>query len=239
MEGIVHILAIHGLDKEAHGGDHDNGVAGLDADDDIVEMLALTDAQELHAALDNALGGVAIARHDAIGQGAVVDTDADGGVVLLADVEEGHELGFYLLQLGSILGIGVFEVLEGAPGIDIVARIDAYLLAILGCDIGDMGGEMDIGNKGGGIAVGLEACGDVLHIFCLAGALGGEAHEFATGIDDALGLCHTALGVVGIDSGHGLDADGVVASDGDIAYVGDTANSSCTHNVRQLILCLP
>ena len=78
-------------------------------------------------------------------------------------VEEGHELGFYLLQLGSILGIGVFEVLEGAPGIDIVARIDAYLLAILGCDIGDMGGEMDIGNKGGGIAVGLEACGDVLH----------------------------------------------------------------------------
>ena len=188
VQGIVHVFTVHGLDKQAHGGDHDHGVGGLDGDDDIVEMLATEDAQELHAALDNALGGVAVAAHDAVGEGAVVHADAHGGVVLLTDIDKRHELLLNLLQLCGIFLVGVLQVLERAPGIYVVAGVDAHFLAILGSDVGGVGGEMNIGNEGLSVAVGLETGRDVAHVLGLAGALGGEAHELATGIDDALGL---------------------------------------------------
>ena len=159
----------------------------------------------------------------------MVHSDAHGRVVLLTDIEEGHELRLDLLEFGGIFLIGIFEVLERTSGVDIVARIDAYLLAVEGCDIGCMGREVDIGHEGCRIAVGLQACRDVLHVLGLTNALGGEAYEFATSIDDALGLGHTALCVICVYRSHRLDADGVGASDADIPDTGFTANSSCTH----------
>ena len=86
MQRIVHILAVHRFDQQTDGGHHNDGIAGLDADDHVVELLAAADTQKLHAALDDALWGIAIARHDTVAQRAVVHTDADGGVVLLTDI---------------------------------------------------------------------------------------------------------------------------------------------------------
>ena len=68
VEGIVHILTVHRLDQQTHGGDHHHRVGGLDTDDDIVELLATADAQKLHTTLDDTLRGITVARHDTVGE---------------------------------------------------------------------------------------------------------------------------------------------------------------------------
>ena len=68
MNRECHAFLVHLCNKEAHGGDHDDGVAGLDGNDHIMELLTHTDSQELHARLHHTLRRVAIARHDAVGQ---------------------------------------------------------------------------------------------------------------------------------------------------------------------------
>ena len=92
-----------------------------------------------------------------------------------------------------------------------------------------MSREVDIGHEGCRIAVGLQACRDILHVLGLTDALGGEAYEFATCIDDALGLGHTALGIIRIYRSHRLDTDGVGASDADIPDTGLCAKTSFVH----------
>ena len=76
----------------------------------------------------------------------MVDANAHGGVVLLTDIDEGHELRLYLLQFGSVLLVGVLQMLERAARVDVVAGVDAHLLAVLGSDVGSMCGEMDVGH---------------------------------------------------------------------------------------------
>ena len=219
MQRVVHILFVHGLDQETHRLHHDHRIAGFDADDHIVESLAAEDAQKFHATLDDTLGRVAIARHDTVGERAVVDTDTYGGVMFPADTDEGEQALLYLLQLLQILLIGIFQMFERAGGVYIVAGVDAYLLTVLCRHIGHLGIEMHICHQGLRITVGFQACGDVAHVLRLARSLCGEAHQFTSGIDDTFGLCHTALGVVGVDGGHRLYADGVVATYRDIAHL--------------------
>ena len=139
--------------------------------------------------------------------------------MFLADLYKGDELLLNLLQFVGIFLVGVFQMLEGAAWVYIVARIDAHLLTIEGSDIGCMGGEMDIGHQWLGIAVSLQLGRDILHVLCLTGSLCRETHQFATSIDDALGLSHTGSGIVGIGGSHRLDADGVAASNADVAHM--------------------
>ena len=68
VERIVHVVAVHLVDKQTHCAHHDDCVGSLDGNHHIVKLLLLADAQKLHAALDDSLGSVAIARHDAVGQ---------------------------------------------------------------------------------------------------------------------------------------------------------------------------
>ena len=112
-------------------------------------------------------------------------------------------------------------MLERASRIDIIAWIDAHLLAILSSHISGMGCEMDVGYQRSGIAIGFQAGRDVLHVLCLTGTLSGETQQLSTCIDDAFGLCHTTLRIVGISRSHRLDADRVVATNGNLANMGD------------------
>ena len=212
MERIVHVFLVHRVDQQAHRLHHDHRIARLDGDDDIVEMLAFADAQELHTAFDDALGRVAVAVAYAVGERAVVDADADGGVVRLADVEEGHEAVVNLLQFVGVFGVGVLVFDEASGRVDVVAGVDAYLLGIECGDVGHVGVEVDVGHERCVEAVGAYARIDVLQVLGLALALRGEAHELTAGLDDALGLRYAGLSVVGVGGGHRLDADGVVAA---------------------------
>ena len=158
VQRIVHTLLVHRLNEQSHGGHHHNGVRGLDGDHHIVELFTSADTQKLHTTLHDTRRRVAIARHDTVGQRTVVHTDTHSGMMLLADIQEGYQLMLDLLQLGSIFLIGIFQMLEGTTGIDVVTRIDTHLLTVHGRYVGGMGREVHIGHQGGLIAVSLQLC---------------------------------------------------------------------------------
>ena len=151
----------------------------------------------------------------------MVHADADGGMVLLADIEEWHEAIFYLLKFVGIFLVGIFLLDKLAGRIDIVARVDAHLLAVERSHISHIRIEVNIGNERCLIAIGTDTGVDVLHILCLSGTLGSKAHQLATSLDDFLSLFHASLGVIGIGGGHRLDADRVVATYVDGTHMGN------------------
>ena len=59
---------------------------------------------------------------------------------------------------------------------------------------------------------GTDAGIDVFHVLCLAGTLSGEAHQFATSLDNLLSLLYASLGIIGVGGGHRLDADRIIAT---------------------------
>ena len=144
MQRVVHVLSVHRLDKQTDGSHHDDGIRSLDADDHIVELLTTENAQELNATLDNTLGGVSVTAHDAVRERTVIHTDADSGMVFLADIDKRNELALNLLQFLGILFVGILQMLESTSWVDVVARIDANLLAVLGSDICRMSREVDV-----------------------------------------------------------------------------------------------
>ena len=177
-----------------------------------MEILLLADAQELQAAFYDALWRIAIAVADAVGERTVVHADADGCMMLLADVEERHEAVFYLLEFVGVLLIGIFLLDELAGRIHIVARVYAHLLAVECSHVGNVRIEVNIGYERSLIAVGTDAGIDVFHVLCLAGTLSGEAHQLAASLDDFLCLTDASLSIIGIGGGHRLDADRVIAT---------------------------
>ena len=125
---------------------------------------------------------------------------------------------------------------EGTPWIYIVAGINSNLLTILCCNISGMGGEVHIGHQRSLVTVCLQTGRDVFHVFCLTSALGCETYQLASGIDDAFGLSYAGFRIVGVGCSHRLNADGVVATNGNVADMSHTANSSCTHTLFLLNL---
>ena len=177
-----------------------------------MEIFLLADAQEFEAALYDALWRIAIAVADAVGEGTVVHADADGCMVLFADVEERHEAFLNLLEFVSILFISIFLLDELAGRIHVVAWIYAYFLTIESSHVGNVRIEVNIGYERSLIAVGTDAGIDVFHILCLAGTLSGEAHQLATSLDNLLSLLNASLGIIGVGGGHRLDADRIIAT---------------------------
>ena len=121
----------------------------------------------------------------------------------------------------GIFLVGIFLLDKLAGRIDIVARVDAHLLAVERSHISHIRIEVNIGNERCLIAIGTDTGVDVLHILCLSGTLGSKAHQLATSLDDFLSLFHASLGVIGIGGGHRLDADRVVATYVDGTHMGN------------------
>ena len=225
----MHIFLIHGFNQQAHGGYHHYSVRGLDTDNYIVKVLALKDTQELHATLNDTLGGVTVTTHDTIRQRTVVHADTYCRVMLLTDIQERHQLLLDLLQFGCILLVGIFQMLERTTWINVVARIDTHLLTVLGSHIGGMSSKVHIGHQWCIVTIGLKLGRNVLHVLSLAGTLGGKANQLATSVDNTLGLGHTALGIIGIYRSHRLNADGVLTANADTADTGFGRLSSAIH----------
>ena len=219
VERIVHIVAVHLVDEQTNCAHHDDCVGSLDGNHHVVKLLLLADAQKLHAALYDSLGSVAIARHDAVGQRSVVDTDAHGCVMFLADIEEGNKAVLKFLQFVGILGVGIFYLLEHTCRVDIVAGIDAHLLGIERSHVGYVGVEVYIGNKRSVEAVSAQLGVDVLQILSLASALCGESHKFAASLNYFFCLLYACLSVVGVGSGHRLDAYRGIAANLQVAHL--------------------
>ena len=93
-------------------------------------------------------------------------------------------------------------MLERASRIHVIAWIDAHLLTVLCSHIGSMGGEVNISYQRLGIAICLQTGRDILHVLSLTSTLCRKAHQFATCVDNPLGLCYATLCIIGIHRCH-------------------------------------
>jgi hypothetical protein len=228
VDGVVPVGAgfFEFFDEEAVGGDHDLGVGGLHGEVEVVEVVFAGDAGKFEGALDHAQGGVAVAVHDAVGEGAVVGADAHGAAQLFAQEHQGGEGFFNAVKLGLVFGVGVF-----ADGefffVGIVAGVDADGFDPLGGFQGGVGFEMDVGHDGDvGEAVLVEGAANVLEVGGVFAGGGGDADDLAAGAGQEQGLAQAGFGVHGVGGEHGLDDDGVVAAHADGAdndFSGGTA----------------
>ena len=87
----------------------------------------------------------------------MIHTDADGSMMLLADVEERYEAILNLLKFVGILLVGIFLLDELAGRIHVVARIYAHFFTIESSHVGNVRIEMNIGYERSLIAVGTDA----------------------------------------------------------------------------------
>ena len=136
-----------------------------------------------------------------------------------ADIDEGDKTLFDLDNLVSIFLVGVFNLLECACGIDIVAWIYSHGVAMEGSHVGDIGIEVHVGDDRCRISSRLQFSLNILHVLRLAPPLCGKSDELATGTDYPLCLVGTCCSVEGVGSGHRLHTDGVVATHEQRAYL--------------------
>ena len=193
---------------------HHLGVAGLHAQDDLVEVLVAADAQELEGALHHALGRVAVAVQDAVAEAAVVGADAHGGAVLLADAHQRGEAFTDALQLGGVLGIAVGAHVELLL-VGVVAGVHPHLFHEARGDLGGVGGEVDVGHQRSVEARGTDALADLGEVLGLLAAGRGDADQLTPRLDHPDALGHGGVGVHRVRGGHALHPDRVVAPDAD------------------------
>ena len=121
-----------------------------------------------------------------------------------ADGEQLFEALFQACEFGGIFLVGVFQMLERAGRVDIVARIDAHFLHDAGRHVGHFRIEMHVGF-------------DVAEVFGLDGSLRGEAHIVASSLNDAHRLLHASRRVGCWEGGHALNAQRMVAAQRTVA----------------------
>ena len=216
MDGIVHAEGLHLLDEEACALHHHLHVAGLHRENQLVIVLLAADLGELYGTLGHALGGVAVARHDALAEGTVVGADAHGGAMGLANLYQARHFIADALQFVVVLLVGEMGLAGIAVGV--VAGVDAHLFYYGGSHFGGLGVEVDVGHQGDGAAPAGQLILDIIEILCRLDIGGSDAHQLAAGLDQTEGLLDSGMGVHGVGVGHGLDSYGGSATQGKIAY---------------------
>lgn len=213
VQGVVHALGLHADGEHAHGIGHDHGVAGLDGDDDVVEVVAAGYVEVFHDGFGHAQGCVAVAHHDAVAEGAVVNAQTQCRAVLPAEVEQGHELGLHPVEGGDIfLGGELAAVVDHAWLVGKVAGVDAHLVGSDGGCHGRPGVKVDIGHEGYVASLLFEEFPHLAESLGLAYALSGDTHDLATGVGNADGLRGGGIHVEARRVGHGLQTHRIVAA---------------------------
>ena len=100
VERVVPGIAVHLLSQQPVGLHHDQGVAGLHAEQDVVVVVVAADVGKLERALDHAAGRVPVVAQDTRRQTAVVGANAHGPVQALTLLYQRREH----LQSGSGFG---------------------------------------------------------------------------------------------------------------------------------------
>lgn len=142
----------------------------------------------------------------------MIHADTNRRVMLLTDIQEGHKAVLYLFQFFGIFLIGIFFLDELTCRVDIVARIDTHFLGIACSHVGHARIEMHVGDKRRSEAVAAYSIVNVLEILRFTHSLRGQSDEFSSCFDNAFSLLHASLRIVGVGSGHGLDAYRIVSS---------------------------
>ena len=148
----------------------------------------------------------------------MVHADAQRGVVLAADVEEADKAFFQPCQFGGVFLVGIFQLLELAGGVDVVARVDAHLLHDGGGHVGHVGVEVDIGHERAVVAFAAQGFAQGLQCLGLACALCGESHVVRSRVEYGAALAERGFDISGHRGRHALDAQRFVAAEGAVAH---------------------
>ena len=204
MHGEDHTPLLHHLRELAVGLDHDDGVAGLQRHHDLVEIGLDTHLKPFHRRLGHGEGRVSVEIGDIVPERAVVQADADGGAVLLADGEETGELAAGLLMvLVEIAGVDADLLHDGRDGNGRLRR------------------EVNVGHEGRLYALCAQPAadfGDVRHVL---EARHGDADQLRAGCGHATALGDRPFNVGSMGVAHRLRDDGEVGTDADAAADGN------------------
>jgi hypothetical protein len=191
VEGMIEAVGDFGVGIDDHGGIH-----ALGADGDVVEILLIEDVEILlklgdhdgeHVAVLTIAEDCAEFLHAlllifALDDGALVDTDADGEVAGFAGLNDIDDLG----AIVDIAGIEADLVNTGLDGFEGTLKVKV--------DIGD-DGDLDL----------REDLTEGIGVFFLRHS---DADDVCTGGDELVDLADAGIDIVGVATGHGLDADG-------------------------------
>mmetsp|Transcript_39009 Transcript_39009/g.65553 ORF Transcript_39009/g.65553 Transcript_39009/m.65553 type:complete len:249 (+) Transcript_39009:1373-2119(+) len=163
----------------------------------------------------------------------MVGADAHGAVERLALLHEGGEdllAPFHLQRV--LLGALVVDLLERLAAVCEVPRVDADLLERLGHADSHLRREVHICHQGGVVPILEQLLADLVARVGLHHALHRDAHQVRASIGASLHLLHRRLDVAGVGSGHGLQGDGVLASDGHLP----NPDGSCGATLGDVVL---
>ena len=219
VQGVVETLRVHAVRHHPVGGQHHRRPRRLHRDHDVVEVEAVTDADELHRALDHAQRCVAVAEQHPFRQGAVVHADAQGLVLLLQQLHQGFEGLADAISDRRDLGLTEF----GAVGVGLVeheqAWIDAHLVDVLSHLQGDLHAVVvHVRHQRHRLIGALQPLADLAHGLGMGQGWHGDPHDLAARLVQAADAGRGPLDVEGVLIDHRLHHHRVLAAHPDIAH---------------------
>ena len=148
----------------------------------------------------------------------MVHPDAQGRAVGAADGEQFREARLEPAEFLGILLVGVFQVLELAGRVHVVAGVDAHLLHHGRRHVGHGRVEVDVGHEGAVVARLAQGFADGAQGFGLAGALCGEPHVVGARVEYGAALRHGGFDVGRRRRRHALQAQGLFAAEATVAH---------------------
>ena len=198
MQRKSHLLFIHLLHQQTHGIHHHTRVRSLNRDNNVRKLLVHRYPEELHHTFRHTGRRIAVARHDSVGQTAMVNAQADSRLMLLANTEQCREPFAQTLQFSRIFFIRIVDMLEFACRVDVIPRIDAHLFHNFRSLISHACLKMHICHQRQRVAyLRLQLLVNQPQALHFAQSLRGEPKQLCTGFATAQGLCYTTLNVVG------------------------------------------
>ncbi|MFM1944158.1 MAG: hypothetical protein RI897_3140 [Verrucomicrobiota bacterium] len=220
MDGVIPIGSelVELADEESVAFDHDLRVARFHGEHEVVVIVASGDPGEFEGTFDHAFGGIPVAVHDPVAERTVVGADAHGTAQIFTQYDEGGKFLVDAFEFSVVLVVGVFAYGE-LLFVGIVAGVDADFLDPFGGFEGGFGFEVDIGDDGDVAVLVPEFLDDMLEVSGVFDRGGCDADELGACGDEFEGFLDAEVGVHGVAGDHGLDDDGVVASDGNASVL--------------------
>jgi len=146
----------------------------------------------------------------------MVGSNAHGPSKFTAAKHEGRKSLMEPFQFLLVLRVGILSDLE-LLAVRVVSRINPNLLNVLGGLHGGPGGKMNVRDEGGFVTGGAHFSYNRSKGLGRRDARGRYADDLTTCLGELQGLPDGCLDVQGVGGRHGLDADGVLSSNGQVS----------------------
>mmetsp|Transcript_140547 Transcript_140547/g.255472 ORF Transcript_140547/g.255472 Transcript_140547/m.255472 type:complete len:329 (+) Transcript_140547:1255-2241(+) len=197
MQRIVPAKLVHLFCKCAVSLNHDPRIRCLHAEDEVMKIQFAADFSKLNCRCNHALRTVAVLEEDSLGQGAMVDTNAHG-LVLLLQLQNQWCKNFFNFCPGffDILVSQLGQCVKRLPSVCKVAGIHADLVHVVSNLQGNLRCEVDVCNEWGFVAILQEFALDVLASLRFLHALHSDSDHIDSCISTPFDLSHCCIHII-------------------------------------------